>query len=291
MGGAVSYVLPLGKLEDYYGVEPSEDEVYVLRVLVTGVKFSRLSQPLEWVAALGRVFGSGKLWGLGTMAYDIRGVLINMFSMQGMPCVDAKACQKGWMTDTVCCRVLGEDQPGICYAPSACDARGAKHDAPAADDDPARVLQMDFIVTYSGDWLEESVFKKEWTIRDELNFDAKLRKLWPKMTVGGAEWKYLTGPEASDQISFWLRQPLLYDHRIGERGGLTEAYDRMQNVWIGHAEERKRQWSPPEVPSPTKPPPTEPGEKRKLEPKHVVGIVAVAAIGYFVLKGSKGARA
>ena len=69
--------LPFGELTDYDGVDPADDAVYVLRLLLTGVSFSQLSEPLEWVAAVGRTFGSGKLWGYGVIPYDIRGVVID----------------------------------------------------------------------------------------------------------------------------------------------------------------------------------------------------------------------
>jgi hypothetical protein len=232
----VTYVVSLGELEDYLGLDPSDDEVYVLRAVVRKVTFEKLSQPLEWVAALGRVFGSGKAWGLGVLPYDIRGVVF-------------------------------EELPG-----------GG--------------IQLDFIVTFSGSWSERTVFKKEWTIRDELAADAKLTSLWPELLVGDVAWFYLAGQSTRVEVSYWLVQPLLWDHRIGASGSTTQAWKDMQNVWIGTAEKRQRRWTPPVVP-PITPPTEPPNEQPKggIKSEHLLGIVAIAAVGYFVLREKKGVRA
>jgi hypothetical protein len=232
----VSYVESLGELEDYLGLDPSDDEVYVLRVVVRKVTFGQLSQPLEWVAALGRVFGSGKAWGLGVLPYDIRGIVF-------------------------------EERPG-----------GG--------------LQLDFIVTFSGSWTERTIFKKEWTIRDELGADARLISLWPELQVEVVDWFYLAGQETREEVIYWLAQPLLWNHRLGASGATTQAFKDMQNVWVGTAEKRQRRWSAPAVPPIEPPPVPSNGEPKKgVDPKHLLGIVAIAAVGYFVLRERKGVRA
>lgn len=55
--------------------------------------------------------------------------------MRGSPCIDASVCAEGGITDTVCCRVLGKELPGVCYRPDECAARGAEYDQPTARQD------------------------------------------------------------------------------------------------------------------------------------------------------------
>lgn len=243
----MTYV-PFGELEDYDGTGPSDSAVYVLRLLLTGVGFDRLSSPLEWVAAVGRSFGSGKLWGYGTIPYDIRGVVI--------------------------------------------------------DDQGRGELTLDVIVTFSGGWFTEEVFKKAGAIVEELSKDERLLSLFPNMWIVGAPnfyepheghsaWFELVGEDVKKETEFWSRQPLLWDHRIGDRGGTTEAWKRQQGVWIGTAEKRQRVWEPPAIPPLDVPPalPGEPGEPGRIEPKLLLGLLGIGVVGYFVLRDKKGARA
>ncbi len=240
----MSYV-PLGELTDYNGVDPADDAVYVLRLLLSGVSFSQLSEPLEWVAAVGRTFGSGKLWGYGVIPYDIRGVVI--------------------------------------------------------DDQAAGRVVLDVVVTFGGGWLSEDVFKKAGSIVDELRSDEKLRALFPHMAIvdapnfyepheGHSAWFELSGEDTKKEREFWLRQPLLWDHRIGERGGTTEAFRLQHGVWYGDVEKRQRVWPPPVIPPLDAP--DKPGEEPGApDAKLWLGLAGIALVGYFVLKQSKGARA
>ena len=66
----------LGKLENYAGAVPKASEVYVLRLTVVGMPMQLQSEPLDIIAAVGRAFQSGVLWGMGTMDYDIRGACV-----------------------------------------------------------------------------------------------------------------------------------------------------------------------------------------------------------------------
>jgi hypothetical protein len=243
----VTYV-SFGELKDYDGQSASDSSVYVLRLLVGGVGFDRLSQPLEWVAAVGRTFGSGKLWGYGVIPYDIRGILID-------------------------------------------DQGGGK-------------LHLDVIVTFSGGWLSEEVFKKAGAIIEELSADERLLSLFPQMQIigppsfyephtGHSAWFELVGEDVKKETDFWRRQPLLWDHRIGDHGGTTDAWKDQHGVWIGTAEKRQRMWEPPAIPPLDVPPqtPPEPNGPGKIELKLLLGLLGIAAVGYFVLKGNKGARA
>lgn len=87
----------LSGLETYLGMSQNRDEVYVLRLRVTGAPITTVGQALKFAAATGRAFAGGYLAGIGTMPYDVRGILL---SGQGAD----------WVVDVVC-TFAGETGP------------------------------------------------------------------------------------------------------------------------------------------------------------------------------------
>lgn len=101
-------VSPLGELSSYWTSSPKQDEVYALRMTVSGFPIQRQTDPLQVVAAVGRSFAQRKLYGLGgKCGHDIRGIVIWTPQQGGVP--------DQWQLDLICTwNGLGDVSPVGC---------------------------------------------------------------------------------------------------------------------------------------------------------------------------------
>lgn len=123
----------------------------------------------------------------------------------------------------------------------------------------AESWQLDIICTWAGTWTPwTQTFKNGRAMAEELTADAELRSYHSGLSVESGEWLELAGDEAAGEVAYWRASPLLWDHALGPAGSTTLAFDNQQGVWLGTAERRQRQWTPPGVP-PVGPGPGGPG--------------------------------